>query len=503
MFLAENYRLIKIILCSIIIVLIFLGHVLNFTYDEPSADQRQYLAYAYNSLKYGIYDQTSSDNPYPDYRREPLYPAVLMVSMILNPFVSVSNQNAKCITLGRGCLERIVSLKITNLLFLILTAAISAYSVKIYCRSLVPGLICFLIVSLSGSLGFLANTFYSEVFVAFLILMLSSTFYLLVKNRFQTRMLIIFGSLLGLIALTKAIFLYFLIVSIFYIFFKSHADSKSLKLSFKRSIIVLIVSLCLITPWMIRNYFRFNSFSIAGGSGVVLVTRANYNDMSHKDYIYFNLLNLRGVGRWIATALSIEIDQASLEKRFKKKYKYSATKYRRTLSKEMKLSRRNPELNRLMVHSAQDRIFHNFSDHLLMTLPMLIRGSFPEIGYGYIPNDEYRYHGIRRDGISLGAKLFNIDISKYWLSLPTISNIIYIFAFYAVVLILITKRKWESFSFLLPGLYSIFMYSFFTHYIPRYSVPLIPIFAVCSVLLIYNIQQYLRSVISKTNLTIS
>jgi len=499
MFSSKYNKLIKLTLFAIIIALVFLGQLLNLTYDKPYADQRQNLAYAYNSLKHGIYDQTSSEHPTPDYRREPLYPFVLIISMILNPYVDLSIQNARCITLGKGCLEKIISIKITNLLFLILTAAISGYLVYIYCKSFVPAVICFLLVSLSGSLGFLANTFYSETFVALLILVLSYTFYLLIKNKFRLKMLILFGLLLGFIALTKAIFLYFIIISCCYIFFKSYIDGTEVQSCFKRSLIVLIISLCLIGPWMIRNYIQLGTFSLAGGSGVVLLTRANYNDITDDDYLKFLLFNLRGLGEWIGKKLSIDIDRKSLEKTFKKKYKYSATKFRRTISKELRLSKRNPKLNEMMVQSAKDRMINNFSNHLQMVLPIFIRGSFPEIGYGYIPNSEYWYHGIKREKKSLGIEYIKFDISKIWISLPTISNIIYFIAFYLVIFISLIKKKWDLISFLLPSFYVIIVYSFFTHFIPRYSVPLIPIFAICSTVLIYKLQKYLRLFVSKTN----
>jgi len=92
----------------ILSLLISLGHILNLNYKRPNKDRSQYLAYAYNTLKYGVYDSSTDGDLHPDWRREPIWPLVLMGTMILHPGIDLEVQDIKCIARGEGKCIRLI-----------------------------------------------------------------------------------------------------------------------------------------------------------------------------------------------------------------------------------------------------------------------------------------------------------------------------------------------------------------------------------------------------------
>ena len=200
-----------IIFFTLASILISAGHFLNLRLKPPAKDGMHYTAYAYNTLKYGVYSHNRSEKPKSNNRREPMYPITLMIGIMLHPGIDLSVHNAKCIAQGKNnCIELVTYLKIINIIFLMLSALISAYFVYRYTGKKWVSVICFLLISLSGQLGRFTGTFYTETLAALLLIALSFLLYELVEKGFTKRRAFTAGLSLGALALTKAVYLYFL-----------------------------------------------------------------------------------------------------------------------------------------------------------------------------------------------------------------------------------------------------------------------------------------------------
>jgi 4-amino-4-deoxy-L-arabinose transferase-like glycosyltransferase len=275
-----------IIFFAFISLLISAGHVLNLNYNKPDHDRSHYLAYAYNTLKHGIYSRDRSENPSPDLRREPVWPLFLVIAISLHPSIDLNNYNAKCIAKGEDkCIENITWLKLVNILFLMLSALIAFYIIFQISNNVFLSFISFLMISLSGTLGKYAVSFYNEILTALLILIVSYSLHNLVNNTYSKKRTFIFGLLLGILVLTKAIFYYFVFISGFCLFLYWIINRVSLRHSLYGITILLVAAFIIIVPWKVRNYINFKTFSLADRSGIVLLTRSYFNEYVSQDYI--------------------------------------------------------------------------------------------------------------------------------------------------------------------------------------------------------------------------
>lgn len=245
--------------------------------------------------------------------------------------------------------------------------------------------------------------------------------------------------------------------------------------------IILISGLLIIAPWIIRNYVQCNTLSIAGRSGVVLTTRANHNDMPWKEYKAFILYNAGSI-QWIKHILIKNTDKSIIDNFAKRQYKRNALHEKLYLAKKLGLglskscdSKDYNKLDSILVDNAKQRIINNFSKHLALVLPFAIRGSFPEKGLGFFKGNRH----------TLGYKKFNFDITMYNIHLSAL-NLLYISCFFGLFVSSIYFRKWRYVWFLLPSIYLFCFYAFFTHFRSRYSIPLIPIFVICTSIVGFN-----------------
>jgi 4-amino-4-deoxy-L-arabinose transferase-like glycosyltransferase len=454
-------------LVAVITMVIAVGHFLNLSYEKPSKDGSHYVAYAYNSLKYGIYDYSRSERPSPDYRREPGYPLWLMAGMIIHPTIDLKTQDANCIVRAEGnCLEIITYLKIGNIILLMATALLSGYFVYLYSKNILASGICYFLIAFSGSLGYFTSRFYSEPLATFLVVAGSFSLYNLTQNGFTRRRAFLCGLLLASLALTKAIFYYLIYLCCILLFIWWISQGIGVKNSFKRILFFLLGAFILLGPWIIRNYIQIGTFSIAGRAGLNLTVRANYDEASKEEYRALILMYAPKF-KWVRQQSKTYVDSAMREKL--KGYVQRAYSRRDQLKSELHLE--DPELDQFLFNEAKQRIVSNFVNHLALVLPVALRGSGVEVGYGFNPKNSLRE--------TIGIKTFGVDVSKLFISTKLIPNIVFIVAFFGAFFLSLLFRNWGLAWFLIPSMYSFGMYSFFTHFEYRFNLPSIPIYAIC------------------------
>lgn len=234
--------------------------------------------------------------------------------------------------------------------------------------------------------------------------------------------------------------------------------------------VMLLLSSSMVCGWMFRNYHYFNTFSLAGRSGNVLLLRAEKNNMTSKEYIasFFYWAPGDLVKTKIMPKIFDESDYKRLVRTNKDSFYYNVTRIEwgakniedtNTISSESTSFEKDKELRDLAIK----KILNNPVRHILAIPQFMWRGIFAESGFRIsIPSTD--------------VQVVNNNIL----------NLFLFFCFIYLFVISIKRKYFNLFAFLMPSMYLFLMYSFFTHYIPRYSIPLIPILIVSSVILISN-----------------
>ncbi len=129
-------------------------------------------------------------------------------------------------------------------------------------------------------------------------------------DRPGVRMWATVGALLGLLALTKASFLYVALVFLPMLtllrWWRAAAPSRTLL----RDLGVAVVALAVVcTPWMVRNLVQFDDFGISDRGGLAIWFRVNYNDATPDElrgaWVYFAPGPLQPP---VARALGVDLD---------------------------------------------------------------------------------------------------------------------------------------------------------------------------------------------------
>lgn len=119
-------------------------------------------------------------------------------------------------------------------------------------------------------------------------------------DRSGVRAWAIVGVMLGLLALTKASFLYVALVFLPLLMLLRWWRSEATPRTLLRDLGVSLVTLALVvTPWMGRNLAQFGDFGISDRGGLALWFRVNYNDATAEElrgaWVYFSPLPLRPI----------------------------------------------------------------------------------------------------------------------------------------------------------------------------------------------------------------
>lgn len=474
-------KVLTILIFTLFTLVITAGHILNLRLNPPREDGTHYTAYAYNTLKYGVYSPDRSEKPKSNNHREPMYPITLMIGIMLHPGIDLSVHNAKCISQGQNnCEEMVAYLKIINIIFLMLCAIISAYFVYRYTGQRWVSFICFLFISLSGQLGRYTGKYYTETLAALLLMILSILLYDLFEKGFTKRRAFIAGLTLGALALTKAIYLYFVYLSCIVLFVLWFYHKKGIRESVIRVSIFLLGTFILLAPWFAHNYFKVGTLSMVGGrSGVNLIARARLNNIDYNEYRAHILMSLPRFS--FVKKIQKKYITPELKKKLKETTYYHLSYVERdNIKKETGL--KGAGLNDHIVDIGIERILDNFYNHLkLIPLVSLTSITKTEHGYGF---DRFKRDLSYK---TISQKYYNYDVGKIYISGSKIINLlIYIFSFGLIIYSLLYKR-WGLFCFLLPFAFCFAMYAFLTPFASRFSCHFIPILIVATMLLISKI----------------
>lgn len=478
----------KVIVIHIFIFIFFITAVIwNASYKindwEGVINDNGDLAMGYSLLKYGMFSSgTDKHDREPTMYREPGYPAFLALLMALNPKIRKSESYDKFINDS----DSIKQLKYSQIIMLVAVAFCTMYFVSVITGNIYFGYIALFMTGLSMSLSMLVNTFHVELGQSLLVLCVSLFLYKLFKKK-RLIYFIFLGISLSCLVLTRAIFIYFIVFVLLILFYGVYKNIFENKKQFIIGLFSFLIICTFISGgWILRNYIYFKNPTITTRSGMVLLVRAKKNMLNVKEYFgafwYWTLngalakssnleqsLQQKGViverlDQIKELFINLSYAKQSFQKGgiFERINRDNDSSYYKTAENEWEMlitKKYSGYPNSILLADAEckkiaiNEILAHPVRHLLTTLPFMWRGIFVEHIY--------------RTKTPFYIEIFNILLLGI--------SILYFPVLFYFAFISLKEKTYDLFVFSIPALYLFGIQSFFTHNLPRYNMPLIPI----------------------------
>jgi hypothetical protein len=447
--------------------------VLAFSWSRMITDERidgddlQTLKMAVNLRYHGV-ASLDAEPPYtPSMYREPLPVVTTAIAIALADAV-LGNAGSEAYLAG----DRARLVKLQNLFWLALLCVSAFWATYLLTSSRLLGALAALLMNFDviplaevGLRPLLVDTLMSEVSAA--ALLLAAGAFLVAAMR--TRRVAHFawaGLCFGMLALTKAAFLYvFVGFAVLFLAIAMIGVRKSPAIARLGPVAALAIAFAaVVVPWMGRNYVQLGEFQLAERGGVVLYLRALKNDMTPDEYrgafyfwappplqpaigriLGFSSSDLQRGGRLQRLNRKPEADfyRDDIAAWRNAKPEETITFIRRALAEQLLLERLAAEggesaqpADSVLQQRAISMIAENPARHLATTPLFLWRGAF--------------------------------------FALPVLL---------AALVYAVWRRDYALGVFVLPGLGTIMFFGLLTHFLPRYSTPVVPMEVVTVVVL--------------------
>jgi len=414
-------------------------------------DSGQVFVYAYNLSHYGVFSLDRSDRPdvVPDAMRGPAYPALVALSMWSSKAAREADLECYLDPTGR-CSDEQIAAKRANLLVLACLVVASFWVACELCAGSVAPWIVGLLV-LAGSRVW-AGGFSPDPLAALALVVHAGCLYQLVSRaRRPLLWAVVAGSSVGVLALTRSMYLYWLVLLSVGLPVAFAWPAIRPRLPSPRVVGLLLACGWLIAGgWMLRNAVQTGEWMIGGRGGSVLAVRAQYSTMTGREYAagYFYFSGVLGrplLERWFEPDEYIRYN-ALLPRSFK------------AMARKLYLPLNFPEL--AAEHDARSRtplakLPGGAVEAALPAGEPVTEESLRRASWAVI-----RAHWPRHLQL---VPLF--ALRGAWLLLPLLAG---------VVIVALARRAWPMLAFLAPMLFSIAFHAAITHYLTRYSLPLLP-----------------------------
>ena len=415
-------------------------------------DARHNLAMAYNNFQYGVISDLSADSPeiFPTYRREPLYP--ILLSGVLKAIADPQTTTHDCLTKPEpACVSLQLKLQWFNLLLLLALTLATFLAGRVILGDNFAPYLASLLVGLSPGLTDAVGNFYTELIAALPLLILATCLYLTVTRRRWQPYAIAAGLAFAALMLTKAVFFYLgLFLGLAFIVYSWQKRSWQ---PLKALAIILFVAYSITGLWMTRNYLNFGVAKISGRGGEVLAIRAKFSEMSWSEYRASWFVFTPGYGKPILNRFFLPQDYARFDRGNPDGF-YRSTKNRVKAMRQgdaiAKVYQQQEIDDRLKAESVQT-IKQNWLKHLALSATFAYRGSLVRM--------------VAENSL-----------------VPT--RLVYILSLFAVVGLALRHQDIGLILFVLPAFYSYGIHAVASHYISRFSDPLIPCLAIAFALLV-------------------
>ena len=319
-------------------------------------------------------------------------------------------------------------------------------------------------------------------YLASMFLLTASGFMVLMFRRPSWQMAIVLGVLLGMLSLTKGAVWYVSLVAIplmvlLLVWFKV----RTWRVAVTMGALCMLTLSMVVMPWMFRNHHHFGEFAISERAGLVLLTRAFKDQMTANEFhgafyvyaplsfkqssVFRELFGLNEVGRNVGVEFArLYRSRPGDNEAAERGDLEAATSYfHKAIAYQNRLKLAGVEdVDREVKSEAMRLIVADPISHLKLTITFAWRGIW---SFGH-PDP------IQPSSGSGLASILNFGAFLSLLLLP--------------VLAFVAKRQdWLAFSLLGGGLF--WFYALLTHFIPRYSAPMIPLAVIAMIVLLVSL----------------
>ena len=452
-------------LSNVVLASALLVGVVNYTLaiDDaaPRKDGKQNYCVAANVYMYGVVGSGCGDGsasepaPEASMRREPGLPALLALTFVLAPGdqdvrACASTSSDWCKTLRSH--QRIVLLfPFLALIVLVffacndITGNRDLASAAALCAAFGTGLI-------ESSLAFL-----TEPLAAVLLLLVAWMLYRLAKRRRPMVAGVVSGVALGLLALTKAVYFYFVpalgLILLLALLFRSWRAAAGCGL------VGVVIASLISGLWIYRNHERFGSNAIAGRDGNVMSIRAEFTTMTWPQYWSGYLAFTPKLGPRLVGILGVDPENVAMfdgdnPNGFIQRYRRG----------EGPVSLPKGGNQREMRSQALTAFVEHWPMEIAL-IPLTIYRS------AFLPVGSTSSHVAQHSAPMRAVRLVS-------LALATVIALGMLPAFLLNLCVDVARLNAARLAFHLPALYTVGIHSVMTHYIPRYNLPLFGIFAI-------------------------
>jgi 4-amino-4-deoxy-L-arabinose transferase-like glycosyltransferase len=456
----------KSLLSLLLVLLILCGVYLNASrYIDPrpaNGDAMQNLAMAYNKFKYGVLSDSTFERPdvSPTYRREPLYP--LMLANVMKLVADPATTELSCLLEAKlACQTLLGKLQSFNIVLLLALSVATLLGGRVIMGRGAAPYIAFLLVGFSPHFVNFngVGRFNTELPAALALLIGSICLYMAVSRTQWLWYALGAGVAFGALILIKAVFFYFgVVLGLVTAVFSMRRRSWNLV---KSSLVILLVTYTIAGFWMMRNYTNFGTTAIAGRDGEVLAIRAEFSTMTWPEYrasflAYTPIYGQPLLDRFFDPKEYLRFDNANPD-----------GFYRKVKNRNQMVSVRGINESALKRKSIA-LIKENWFKHLALTATFAYRGSLVSI----LPISQDVFETIVPNNLFLRLLCYILLLLLGFVSL------------FVIFFGSIKRNKTNIIFFLLPTLYSYAIHAVATHYIPRYSYPLIPCLVITTAMLL-------------------
>jgi len=273
----KNFKVV-IFVNLLIFILAFISFLNIKSNNIISDDSEENFRISYNLIEKGIY---SKDGKHSTDLREPI--PIFINAIYLKCFIEIpKNEDISKILKNSHYVNRILFLNIIYVILILISVWLLSFKLlkSIFYSFAIVVLTWFCFLQHDMCLNRLLTELPASLF---LLLFVLSSLYLFEKRNLLYA--IITGFLFGILCLTKSSYFYVSIVSIpIYImvyFFQKGAIQKN---GLKISIYLVLSFLFTLSPWILRNYLVLNRMELSSRGDVVLLTRAVKNTMTNEEY---------------------------------------------------------------------------------------------------------------------------------------------------------------------------------------------------------------------------
>jgi hypothetical protein len=449
----------KLVVLVFLLVIFWRAAADHIRYEPIIYDAAQNLTMALNFYNHGVFSlDNSGSSSRPTAHRLPAYPLVLSLGMYflfsrgdINPIDAMQASQSSV----RASLNQ---LKFVNVVIFILLAAGTFLAGYALTRSYAIALAAFLCLAQSRNLLENVNCFLTESLTSLLLLLLSLVMALLQKSRRRALAYAAAGGLLAVLALSNAVYFYFFPPALLLLWLGARNANMPPLQALRRIGVFALVFTLLTGAWMTRNYAHFGRFYLTERGGGVLSGRAQYNSMTMNEYLasFLYWTNNDTAQRLLTRYFSPE-EYRNIDREYENGYRARVIARAQELLKQ---TGSQVETDKLLVAEGWQALRKNFLKHLANTVPFAYRGIFvsPRL---YLWGDIYLLKGT--------YVCYLLFLSLFVLTIQSLRT-----------------RNAVVFAFLAPSLFSYAFFSFFTHNIPRYNTPLLPILWIAAIIVLHR-----------------